>query len=177
MNLGFILKRNYFVLFFDSAVNTCFSILEENGFTIFVKRPKYAKRLIFGKDYVGSEIELDLIEELVKYGDVSKKKLSEFRNEKYVNVALKEERKSREEFKIHENRTPINNSSGKGFCIRCSTSIPLDIEKPLCYSCYKDWAKYENPFFQEKYCISCGDKKPTSFKKPACISCYKDLKK
>lgn len=34
---------------FESAVKKCFSIVEEEGYTIFVKRPKYEKKSIFVK--------------------------------------------------------------------------------------------------------------------------------
>ncbi len=149
--------------FFESAVNTCFNIVDEDGYTIFVKRPKYEKKLIFAKNYVGSEVELNLIDELIKFGKVSKKRLSDFTDEKYVNIAIKDQRKSREEYHIENNNNQNKNTNKKGYCIRCRTTINKDIEKPLCWDCYKVWSFYEDPFYRENFCILCGEKNDTSF--------------
>ncbi|NAW50368.1 hypothetical protein GNY06_02835 [Elizabethkingia argentiflava] len=166
----FYIKLNSF---FKSAVSTCFNVVEEQGYTIFVKRPKYEKKLIFAKNYVGPEVELDCIEDLIKFGYVSKRRLSDFTNEKYVNTALKDQRRSREEYHIENG----NHKNHKGYCIRCRATIKLDLEKPLCWACYKTWSIYEDPFYKEKFCISCGDENNTSFNKPACLKCFKKLKK
>ena len=152
-------------------------MLEENGYTIFVKRPKYEKKSIFVKNYVGSDEELNLIDELIKFGRVSRKRLSDFTNEKYVNSAIKDQRKSREEYHIESKSNQHKVPSEQGFCIRCKTTIKKDLEKPLCWDCYKTWSLYEDPFYRENFCISCGEKNNTSFNKPACFKCYKELQK
>lgn len=160
--------------FFESAFNTCLNIVEENGYTIFVKRPKYNRKRFFSKDYVGSDTELDLIQDLATNGSVPKRKLSEFLSEKYVNIALKQERKAVDAYN-KKTEIPSSNSK-KGYCIRCKNHISLDIEKPLCWSCYQVWSKYEDPFYQENYCISCGERHKTNFNKPACYKCYVKIK-
>ncbi|WP_185117410.1 MULTISPECIES: hypothetical protein [Weeksellaceae] len=163
--------------FFESAVKKCFSIVEEEGYTIFVKRPKYEKKSIFVKNYVGSEEELNYIDDLIKFGQVNKRKLSDFTNEKYVNSALKDQRKSREEYQSKNVDKQNKIIHSKGYCIRCRTSIKLDLEKPLCWDCYKIWSVYEDPFYKEKFCISCGKENNTNFNRPACLKCFKELKK
>ncbi|WP_415779510.1 hypothetical protein, partial [Elizabethkingia occulta] len=163
--------------FFESAVKKCFSIVEEEGYTIFVKRPKYEKKSIFVKNYVGSEEELNYIDDLIKFGQVNKRKLSDFTNEKYVNSALKDQRKSREEYQTKNVDKQNKIIHSKGYCIRCRTSIKLDLEKPLCWDCYKIWSVYEDPFYKEKFCISCGKENNTNFNRPACLKCFKELKK
>ena len=49
---------------------------------------------------MGSEEEINYIDDLIKFGQVNKRKLSDFTNEKYVNSALKDQRKSREEYQV-----------------------------------------------------------------------------
>ena len=161
--------------FFNSAVNTSFNILKIDGYAIYVKRPIFEKKLIFNKNYVGSDEELNLIDELVKNGKVPKKNLSDFENEKYVNSTIKNQRKSRDEFSISNKN--IENTNQNGYCIRCKTSINLDLNKPLCRDCYKIWSDFGEPFYKEKYCISCGERNNTSFNKPACIQCFTELRK
>ena len=162
--------------FFESAVNTCFKVIEE-GYTVFVKRPKYEKKSIFEKNYTGSDVDLNLIDDLIKSPNILKRKFSEFRKEKYVNSALKDKRKSREEYHIQNSNSQNEDAKKKGHCIRCRTTISLNIKKPLCGNCYEKWSQYENPFYSEDYCISCGEKNNTFFNKPACLNCFKELKK
>ena len=156
--------------FFETAQKTCFSVLENDGYTIYVKRPKYKKKLLLGKDYVGSQIELDLIKDISRGKDIEKIAFTSFEQEKYVNAAIKLSRVEREV-------SPVNNNSKKpnGHCIRCKTSIPISIEKPLCNNCYKIWVKFEDPHYPENYCVSCGKKHNVNLSKPACYSCYKKI--
>ncbi|GGG36296.1 hypothetical protein GCM10011344_41470 [Dokdonia pacifica] len=156
--------------FFDTAQKTCFSVLENDGYTIYVKRPKYKKKLLLGKDYVGSEIELDLILDISKGKDIEQIPLSTFEHEKYVNAAIKSERAGRDVIKEKDNTQKQN-----GHCIRCKTNIPISIEKPLCNNCYKIWAKFGDSRYPENYCVSCGKNHNVNFSKPACYSCYKTI--
>ncbi|MFC4633480.1 phospholipase D-like domain-containing protein [Dokdonia ponticola] len=156
--------------FFETAQKTCFSVLEKDGYTIYVKRPKYKKKLLLGKDYVGSEIELDLILDISKGKDIQQIPLSSFEHEKYVNAAIKSERAGRDVSKEKDNSQKQN-----GHCIRCKTNIPLSIEKPLCNNCYKIWAKFGDSSYPENYCVSCGKNHNANFSKPACYSCYKTI--
>lgn len=59
-----------------------------------------------------------------------------------------------------------------GTCIRCSEDIRQNPERPFCADCYKAWAKYENPDYQESYCHGCGKEKVTSMAKPLCKRCW-----
>lgn len=159
--------------FFNSAVSACFNTLEVDGYAIYVRRPIFEKKLIFGKNYVGSDEELDMIDQLVKFGKVPKKSLSDFENAKYVNSTIKNQRKSQDEYKV--GRESNGNAKKNGYCIRCKTSVNLDLNKPLCLDCYKTWSLYQDPFYRENFCISCGEKNNTNFNRPACTQCYKEL--
>jgi len=162
--------------FFDTSQNKCFNIIENEGYTIFVKRPKYKKKRLFGKDYVGSEVELDIINDIKRGRNIEQINFSDFRNEKYVNFALKEERTEREAKEINsKKKKEFNKNKKNGHCIRCNIDIQLDLDKPLCRECYQIWYNFEDPYYPENYCISCGDKKDTNFSKPACYDCYKKL--
>ena len=59
-----------------------------------------------------------------------------------------------------------------GHCIRCGDDIALDPDHPLCASCYKLWAKYKNPDYEEAFCHTCGKEKKTSMAKPLCRPCW-----
>ncbi|MFD1062744.1 phospholipase D family protein [Winogradskyella litorisediminis] len=74
----------------------------KNNYAVFVKRPNYKKKLL-GKDYVGSEIVLDLTKELIS-GNLSRKvSVFDFKSEYFVNVENQEEKSlTREEFKIQK---------------------------------------------------------------------------
>ncbi len=63
-----------------------------------------------------------------------------------------------------------------GFCIRCRTSIPYNLDSPYCRDCWKKWKEGgENPDYIERHgsCHTCGRPAPTSKARPQCISCYK----
>lgn len=64
-------------------------------------------------------------------------------------------------------------TSKAGFCIRCGTPIPHNIDHPLCYEHFKVWEQYEDPDYPEKVCHTCGRPAPTSMAKPECTSCYR----
>ncbi len=64
----------------------------------------------------------------------------------------------------------------EGYCIRCKTSIPYNLDVPYCHDCWKKWdAKGGNPDYIEQHgsCHTCGRPAPTSKARPQCISCYK----
>jgi sugar-specific transcriptional regulator TrmB len=60
-----------------------------------------------------------------------------------------------------------------GYCIRSRDKISLDIDKPLCADCYRQWNKYQDEDYAEKYCHSCGNSAETTFAKPLCKACWK----
>ncbi len=63
-------------------------------------------------------------------------------------------------------------SNGNGFCIRCGGDLKINLEKPLCFNCYKSWEEYRNPLYQEKFCHICGKESDTTYKKPVCYTCF-----
>ncbi len=58
-----------------------------------------------------------------------------------------------------------------GYCIRCGEEIKLNEDAPLCDKHYREWSKYKNPNYQEKYCHSCGEPCKTTKKEPFCKEC------
>jgi len=73
----------------------------------------------------------------------------------------------------------VDGSSAKqaGYCIRCGMNIPPNLEKPLCFDCYEEWAKWKNPDYLEPFCHLCGQPEITTMEKPLCYSCYKKILK
>lgn len=63
-----------------------------------------------------------------------------------------------------------------GFCIRCKEGITLNPGRPYCFKCYKNWNRYKNDEYKEKYCQFCGNEHETSKLDPLCGDCYKELK-
>ena len=64
----------------------------------------------------------------------------------------------------------------EGYCIRCKTSIPYNLDYPYCRDCWKKWKEGgENPDYRERdgKCHACGRPAPTSKARPQCIYCYK----
>ena len=70
----------------------------EDSYTVFVRRPKYKKKLLLGRDYIGSETKLDLTDQLLRGEKLEKRSFSEFMVTEYTNVEEKRELMSREEF-------------------------------------------------------------------------------
>lgn len=66
----------------------------------------------------------------------------------------------------------VSRTTDKGFCIRCKTKIKNDRERPYCLDCYKIWAIYENPNYEENFCHECGKKYSATFIFPLCNECY-----
>ena len=73
-------------------------------------------------------------------------------------------------------RTRITSRTKKdGFCIRCGTSIPYNLDSPYCRDCWKKWKEGgENPDYRERdgKCHACGRPFTVSKMKPLCDSCY-----
>jgi len=70
-------------------------------------------------------------------------------------------------------KSTIDDLTQKGYCIRCGDKIEWNKLKPLCATCFREWRKFENPDYTEKFCHRCGKKKKTSITKPLCIECFK----
>ena len=62
-----------------------------------------------------------------------------------------------------------------GYCIRCRAELEaerVDAGNVLCGKCYRQWARYKNPDYVEKYCTTCGREWETSYSRPQCDDCY-----
>jgi len=64
-------------------------------------------------------------------------------------------------------------SSKQGSCLRCGDGIALNPDRPLCRTCFQEWARYENPDYEENYCHECGRTATTSVARPLCKTCWK----
>jgi len=76
------------------------------------------------------------------------------------------------------NATRGGTGKAKGFCIRTGVEIPFNIEKPLSYDAYKQWSKYNDPDYAEKYCHFSGEPSngETSVSKPILKKNWKQAK-
>ena len=162
--------------FFETSKNTIMSVLD-SGYTIFAKRPNYNKKFLgLAKDYVGSTVHLDLVNDVLSNREVKPIRYSSFIPENYVNAENRPlaEREPAPERAV-ETETPQENAvqeGKKGHCIRCNTAIPFDPSKPLCDSCYEAWVKFGNRFYEEKYCHCCGEEKKVTVATPLCYNCF-----
>ena len=66
-----------------------------------------------------------------------------------------------------------DDSTGRGYCIRCGRVIRENPNKPLCEDCYSIWAEYSNPYYPENFCHICRKGSNRSYSKPVCHKCYK----
>ena len=162
--------------FFETSKNTIMSVLD-SGYTIFAKRPNYNKKFLgLAKDYAGSTVHLDLVDDVLSNREVKPIRYSSFVPENYANAEnrLLAEREPTPERAV-ETETPQENAvqeEKKGHCIRCNTAIPFDPSKPLCDSCYEEWVKFGNRFYEEKYCHCCGEEKKVTVATPLCYNCF-----
>lgn len=70
----------------------------------------------------------------------------------------------------------VKSQKSHGYCIRCNATIPYDLGKPLCKSCYNTWSHYCDPEFVEDFCHTCGNPDDTSMSRPECYNCYSSHK-
>ncbi|MEY8847627.1 phospholipase D family protein [Psychroserpens sp. XS_ASV72] len=82
------------------AWNETMDVLSQS-YTVFIRRPNYKKKFL-GKDYLGSETQLDLTNDLVN-GNLSKKvSVFDYMEESYVNVQENNEVITRDEYKANQ---------------------------------------------------------------------------
>ncbi|MFJ1364953.1 hypothetical protein ACILDU_00720 [Capnocytophaga canimorsus] len=163
-NLTDVMNKNNF---FENSKREIMEIMN-TGYTIFVKRPNYSKKM-FGlvKDYVGSTIHLDLVESCLMNRKMDKIKYSSFSAENYVNTD-----KTKQRIKREDKSESVQHRSG--YCIRCNTEIYFNPMAPLCERCFSVWADFQNPYYRENHCHSCGkEKEDINVAKPLCYDCYK----
>ena len=63
----------------------------------------------------------------------------------------------------------------KGFCIRCKVDLAVNPAQPYCLRCFRNWNRYKNKKFKEKYCHVCGAEHTTSMLEPLCLTCDRNL--
>lgn len=72
--------------FFETSKNTIMSVLD-SGYTIFAKRPNYNKKFLgLAKDYAGSTVHLDLVDDVLSNREVKPIRYSSFVPENYANA-------------------------------------------------------------------------------------------
>lgn len=158
-------------------------ILQEN-FAVFIRRPKYKKKFIIAKDYLGSDTQLDLTDDLIKNRKIEKKNIIDYMTEKsFIEVFKLDKKPTREEVEKSNQDSmsatkiiPTATSDKKihefnGFCIKCKTNIPFKTAYPYCKQCYGKLGQYHQVYDHEKYCHSCGNPSKVSQKNPVCNFC------
>ena len=75
-------------------------------------------------------------------------------------------------WKVASSGVDTAKKAGDGFCIRCQAALPANLEKPYCRRCYRNWSRYKNEIYKEKYCHLCGNEHTTTLLKPVCVACH-----
>lgn len=113
------------------AWETSMGVLGEN-MTVFVKRPSFKKKLLLMKDYMGSQVELDLVDDLINGKEIKHHNVFEFLSELDHKSAIQEHRESREQFESKFSQSKVEEkkeSKPKGKLVSATT-----LGKPLGYN-------------------------------------------
>lgn len=131
----------------DEAFNY-FSRVIQNAKTIFEKAPNFEKGMMgFTKTYRNS----DIIQNVLDLHFAGKEAVSKTNERK------------------PDTRAVINSATKrKGYCIRTGIQIDFNIERPMSADAYKNWSKFSNPDYPEKFCHFSGESSngETTFAKP-----------
>lgn len=136
----------------DVKASKYFERVIEQAELIFKNTPVYDNVLLgIKKRYKNSRIEVDRIDDFFR--DSTKSEKNDFQNE----VEIKE-------------------NSHIGYCIRTGIEIDFDIERPLSYRAYKEWEKYGDEDYPERYCHYSGEPSngETCFSKPVLRKYWKE---
>ena len=140
IEFGILTKTGNFIADpLDKDAFNYFDVVIENSELLFQKVPRYEKtNLGLTSKYVESEIEVDILEQRLS-------------NSKQTNRITKKQE-----------------SFAPGFCIRTGVKILFNPKKPLSDKAYKNWLKFGNENFPEKYCHYSGEQSngETTFIKP-----------
>jgi hypothetical protein len=111
------------------------------------------------------------------YGEIYREAQRLLRISEEVKVSV--ERVPPEERKpVVKDKAAVNGPEGEGgFCIRCKAPIALNPKAPYCGKCYKSWARYKNPDYEEAHCHVCGTEAKSTMSRPACYACFKQRRK
>lgn len=135
---------------FDKQAENYFSRVIEQSDLLFLKTPIFESALLgLTKKFKESKVEIDTLTDFFDGKISGSKKQSD-------NLENKKEEK------------PKILKGGKGYCIRTGNQIPFNLEKPLSEEALKNWKKFNNPEFPEKFCHYSGETTlgETSFSKP-----------
>lgn len=112
-----------------------------NSKTLFKRAPNYEDRMFgLNKKYVGSDIEINNLEEILG-----------------------------QSFKtIKKPFSKQSNSQDFGYCIRTGEKIPFNPQKPFSEKAFQSWNKFKDENYREKYCHFSGENSngETTFSKP-----------
>lgn len=151
----------------------------KEGQAVFARVPSFKKKMFgLAKDYMGSEIVWDATQDLLNGYPFDERDIFEFMDKDRFKEFETKLKPKREDYGAESRASKIkkrdqDDQNEEGYCIRCETEIPYDINRPYCNKCYKIWSQFNNPDYQEQVCHSCGNQEYTSMEKPECYSCYK----
>ena len=121
-----------------------FNRVIDNSEILYERKPKYEDKMFgISKKFVEAETTIDKLSEKLKQKTISKKNSSK---------------------KSHS----LSDDGKIGYCIRTGEEIPFNPEKPLSQKAFKQWNKYGDRDYSEKYCHYSGEpsKGDTTVAKP-----------
>ena len=131
------LSNNLTGITLDRDAQNYFQKVIGNSRTVFSNKPVYQEGGVLSKvfkKYVSFETEVDELSEQI------------FKSEK------KKEKSSPKEV-----RTEDNGKGVMGFCIRTGEEIPFNPEKPLSDKAFRQWNRYKDKDYSEKFCHFSGE--------------------
>ena len=120
--------------------------LIKDQYCVFVRVPTYKKKLMVIKNYICSETQLDLTNDLIKGKTLKKYNLFDFVEEKYISSNNKNKRVSREEFEEKNRQKSQNNK------VKYLSASSLGSSKKLSFS------QVVEQFHQKEYITDNGKK-------------------
>ncbi|SFB78126.1 hypothetical protein SAMN05421780_101451 [Flexibacter flexilis DSM 6793] len=137
------------------AWDFCSQLAQAND-AVFVKRPSYERKLyasLFGKNYVRSEVLLDLttgaVENIVQIKN-EKRRLSDFPETIELSPRVVTYQGK------NENSLLEGDNIKQGYCIRTGKHIPFNPKRPMTDDSYDTWAFFMDYDYPEKYCHRTG---------------------
>jgi hypothetical protein len=124
----------------------------KNSKTLYRAVPQFENKMLgLSKKYTHSLVEVDELTGL-------------FQNGLNGIQTLKQRELDRPKAPIHQQ--PVVNDPG--YCIRTGEKIKFNIERPLSYAAFKEWNKYKDDLYPEKFCHYSGEPSngQTSVKQP-----------
>ncbi len=131
------ISSNFTGITLDRDAHEYFQKIIRNSDTIFSNKPVFEEGGVFSKvfkKYVTFETEIDKLSERI----------------------LKDEKKKEKSrsTKVHTKKTE---KTEIGYCIRTGVEIPFNPEKPLSEKAFRQWNKFKDKNYNEKYCHFSGE--------------------